>query len=344
MQRVTLGRTGLSVTELGFGALPIQRLTDEGAAAVINRCLDLGINFIDTAHAYTNSEGRVGAAIAGRRESLMLASKAMAATGDEAQAQLDLSFQRLGVDFIDLYQLHNVSTEDKWAQQTAPGGPLDVLREAQQRGRIGHIGISSHQEDIALKAVRSGFFETILFPFNFMAPEPATLVREACRDEGVAFLAMKPMGGGTLANARVAFRYLQQFPDVVPVVGIDDPPQIEEIVALYEHRLPLTDVDRQEMEQIRAELGTSFCRRCDYCQPCREGIQISVVMNAPSAIRRMPFENVIRGFGTAVEKVPDCQDCGDCESRCPYGLSIRKRMQEVYDMYTERVRAHRAGT
>ena len=334
MRTVELGRTGLRVAEVAFGGIPIQRLSHEEAVAVVQGCLDLGIDFIDTAHGYTTSEERIGAAIAGRRHGLVLATKTPAQTGDDARAHLKLSLQRLGVDYIDLLQLHGVSDEAKWQRVMAPGGPLDVLREAKRDGVIGHIGITSHKADVAVEAVRSGRFETVMFPLNFVGYEPGLEVLEACRQEGVAFIAMKPMGGGMLENATVAFQYLRQLPGAIPVVGIERVSEMAEIVALYKRPPELTGAERQEMERVRQELGQVFCRRCDYCQPCPEGIPISTVMNAPTLLKRMPPERVF-GSGwikSAVESLDRCQDCRECESRCPYELSIRQRMAEVAEI------------
>lgn len=343
VRTVELGRTGLRVSEVGFGGIPIQRLGHDDAVAVVRGCLDLGVTFLDTAHGYTTSEERIGAAIRGRRERVVLATKTPARTGAEAQAHMEESFRRLGVDHIDLFQLHNVSTEEAWQAVTAPGGSLDVLRRAQHEGRIGHIGVTCHQIDMAKKLARSGCFETIMFPFNFVAREPGEELLQVCRETGVALLAMKPMGGGMLENARVAFQFLRQYPDVLPVVGIERLSEMAEIVRVYEQPPVLTPADREEMERIRAELGSSFCRRCDYCQPCPAGIPISGLMNLPAMLKRLPAERLFgpSGQGAQVAKVADCQDCGDCESRCPYKLPIRARLQEVVAIYHAAEQAYR---
>jgi len=345
LRTVELGTTGLRVSEIGFGGIPIQRLGHDEAVAVVRRCLDLGVTFLDTAHGYTTSEERIGAAIAGRREGLVLATKTPARTGAEAQAHMEESFRRLGVDHIDLFQLHNVSSEEAWQAVMAPGGPLDVLRRAQREGRIGHIGATSHQIDTAKKLARSGYFETIMFPFNFVAHEPGEELLAVCREAGVALLAMKPMGGGMLENARLAFQFLRQFPDVLPVVGIERREEMEEIVGIYAGPAALGPGDREEMERIRSELGPSFCRRCDYCQPCRAGIPISGLMNLPALLKRLPPERIFgpTGQGQQVAMVDGCQDCGDCESRCPYKLPIRARLREVADLYRAAEQAYRNG-
>jgi predicted aldo/keto reductase-like oxidoreductase len=345
LRMVELGRTGLQVSEVGFGGIPIQRLGHDEAVALVRGCLDLGVTLLDTAHAYTTSEARIGAAIAGRREGLVLASKTPAQTGAEARAHLDESLRRLGVDYIDLYQLHNVSSEARWQQVTAPGGPLDALREAQRRGRIGHIGISSHQVDVAKRAVRSGHFVTVMFPLNFVAPEPGEELLEVCRAEGVAFLAMKPMGGGMLEDADLAFRYLRQLDGVIPVVGIERLEEMAEIVGLYALPASLSTSEREEMARLRQALGTAFCRRCEYCQPCPAGIPISLLMNLPAALKRLPAAHVYgpNGLRRSVDKVADCQDCGDCESRCPYHLPIRERLQEIVAIYEENEQAYKSS-
>ena len=345
LRTVELGTTGLRVSEVGFGGIPIQRLGHDEAVAVVRGCLDLGVTFLDTAHGYTTSEERIGAAIRGRRDSVVLATKTPARTGAEAQAHMEESFRRLGVDYIDLFQLHNVSSEEAWQAVTAPGGPLDVLRRAQREGRIGHIGATSHQIDTAKKLARSGYFETIMFPFNFVAREPGEELLAICREAGVALLAMKPLGGGMLENARLAFQFLRQYPDVLPVVGIERLSEIAEIVHVYEQPPTLGQAELEEMERVRAELGNTFCRRCDYCQPCPAGIPISGLMNLPALLKRLPPERIFgpTGQGQQVAMVDGCQDCGDCESRCPYKLPIRARLQEVVAIYRAAEQAYKSA-
>jgi len=345
VRTVEIGRTGLRVTEVGFGGIPIQRLSHQEAVAVVRACLDMGITLIDTAMGYTTSEERIGDAIRGRREGLVLASKTPANDGPGARAHLEQSLRRLGVEHIDIYQLHGVSDEARWQAVTAPGGALEELQKAQREGLIGHIGVTSHQKDVALKAVQSGQFATLMFPFNFVACEPALELLAACRERGVGFFAMKPMGGGLLERADVSFQYLRQYVDVIPVVGIERVAEMREIVDLYTQPAGLTPALQAEMERIRAELGTAFCRRCDYCQPCTAGISISTVMNVPAMVRRMPPQNVFGsdGLNATIEAVESCQDCGDCESRCPYKLPIRERMRDVLAMYREARKAYLAG-
>lgn len=329
-----LGKTEMMVTRLGFGGIPIQRLPEEEAIAVVKRCLELGINFLDTANGYTTSEDRIGKAIAGQREGLILATKSLARTREEMASHLKLSLERLGVDYIDLYQFHNVSDTTALKTILDPNGPIAVLEEARRAGVVRHIGLTSHQIDIAKEAVKSDRFETIMFPFNFIAHEPADELLPLTKEHDVGFIAMKPMGGGMFDHATIAFKYLLQFLDAIPIVGIETVPEIEEIVQVLEQPREMTADERREMERIRQELGTKFCRRCDYCQPCQAEIQVSLVMAYPSLAKRMPSEGVFSGkFAEALERAANCTECGECEERCPYHLTIRETMSEHYALY-----------
>ena len=336
MRQVRLGKTGLMVSEVGFGGIPIQRLDDDAAVAVVRRCLDLGVTFLDTAHGYGPSEARIGQAIRGRREGLILASKSPARDGATFSQHLEQSLQRLGVDYIDLYQFHNVSSQEEFEQTIAPGGPLEVAREARAAGRIGHIGVTSHSRELAIAMVESGLFETVMFPFNFITQEPLERLIPACRQHDVGFIAMKPMGGGMLENATIAFKWLRQYPDLVPIAGVEAVGEMEEIVAIMEGPAAMTAAERAEMQRLTNELGTRFCRRCDYCQPCPQGIRISTLMTMKSFLKRFPPERFFAMMDEVIAKAEGCEDCGDCESRCPYELPIRAIMHENMAQYAEK--------
>jgi aryl-alcohol dehydrogenase-like predicted oxidoreductase len=220
MRNIELGDTGLVVSEVGFGGIPIQRLSHHEAVTVVRRCLDLGVTFVDTANAYSTSEERIGEAIAGRRGDLTLATKTQARDAQGVEKHLALSLERLGVETIDLYQFHCVSEEEDYEKVLAPRGPLDIVRQAQASGAVRHVGLTSHSMEIALKAVRSGHFETVMFPFNFIAAEAAEELIPLALERGVGFIAMKPLAGGALDDATLAFKYLRQFPHILPIPGL----------------------------------------------------------------------------------------------------------------------------
>lgn len=335
MRKMRLGRTDMMITCLGFGGIPIQRLSDDEAVAVVRRCIDLGITFIDTANSYTNSEERIGNAIAGKREGLILATKTAARSRKEAENHLNLSLKRLQVDYIDLYQLHNVSSKQTMREILIRGGPLTVAEEAKKAGLVRHIGVTSHSIDIAKELVRTGLFETIMFPFNFVVSEPAIELLSLSREHDVGFIAMKPMAGGRLDNAAIAFKYLLQFPDVSLIPGIQKVSEIEEIFSIVKGPWQMTQAEKTEMGYLVRELGQTFCRRCDYCQPCIEEIPISIVMNYPAFGKRMPAKSIFGpGFIVdAMEKAMNCSSCGECEERCPYKLPIRETIAEYVGRY-----------
>jgi len=337
MEQIRLGRTEMMVTRLGFGGIPIQRAAEEEAIAIVQKCLELGINFLDTANGYTTSEERIGKAIKGNREGIHLATKSHARTREDIENHLKLSLERLGVDYIDLYQLHNVSDAKALETVLDPNGPRAVIEDAKKAGLVKHIGFTSHQIDIAKDAVKTGLFETIMFPLNFMSYEGRDELLSLCKQHDVGFIAMKPLAGGMINNATVAIKYLLQFPDIVLVPGIERVPEIEEIARVFEGPKEMTAGEKQEMERIKQELGTRFCRRCDYCQPCSAEIPISDIMSFPNLRKRLPLVRLYTGkFAESFTKAEECTDCSECEERCPYNLPIR-------DMMQEHIKLHQAG-
>jgi uncharacterized protein len=334
MRTVRLGRTNIVVPQLGFGGIPIQRLSESDAVKVVERCLDLGVVYIDTANGYSTSEERIGKAIKGRREKVVLATKTFPGNREMIEKNLKLSLARLGVDYIDVYQLHGVSTPAALEAVLSPGGALDVVKEAQKAGYIKHIGITSHQIDVAKKAIESNQFSTVMFPFNFMATEAADVLLPVCRQMDIGFISMKPLAGGMVDNATICFKYLAQFPDVVLIPGIETIAEIEEIHQIMEGPHNLSASEKKIMEEIKKELGPNFCHRCDYCQPCTAGIAISSMMTVKSFYKRLPPE---RFYGDMVAplmaKGAGCTQCGKCEERCPYHLPIRKIIAEQVAWY-----------
>jgi len=340
MEKFRLGRTGLMVSRIGLGGIPIQRVTEDKAIAVVKHCLELGINYIDTANGYTTSEERIGKAIAGSRNSVILASKSMARTNEELEAHVQSSLKRFDVDFIDLYQFHNVSDLNTLDKILSQNGLITVLERAKKEGKIKHIGITSHQIDTAKAAIQTDRFETIMFPFNFVTCEPATELLPLAREHDVGFIAMKPLSGGRLTDINLVFKYLLQFPDVLSIPGIEKITEIEEIVKVAESNLPITKNEIDRMEQIRKETGNRFCRRCDYCQPCTAGIPISGVLFMPTIMLDVPKDRWFSGrLAELVAQTESCTDCGECEEKCPYHLPIRDMMKEIANTFqTERLK------
>jgi predicted aldo/keto reductase-like oxidoreductase len=337
VKKTRLGKTGLEVSRVGFGGIPIQRLTEDEAVRVVRRCLDLGVTFIDTANAYTTSEERIGKALAGssvQREQVVIATKTGARDEATAREHLELSLNHLQTDYIDIWQFHGVSTFEAYEQILGPGGAMEAAREALRAGKIRHIGVTSHSMDVALKMVPSGHFETIQFPFNFVTREPADELLPLAREHDMGFIAMKPFAGGMLDDANLAIKWLLQFDSVVPDPGIESFAEIEEIVGIVSGPWELTPEEQQEMERVRAEVGTRFCRRCGYCEPCPESVQISLIMNIRSFWKRFPAERFSTGWiASGMETAQNCIECGECEEKCPYLLPIREMIVENAAFY-----------
>jgi len=337
MKTVRLGKTGLEVSRVGMGGIPLIRPTEAEAIRVIQRALDLGVNFIDTSRVYWSSEERIGKGIAGRRDQVILATKG---GGDRARTleHIELSLKRLNTDYIDLWQFHGVSSFEAYERVLGPGGGMEGVQQALQAGKIRHIGMSSHSLEVARKAVSSGHFETIQFPFNFVTSEPADKLVPLAREHDVGFIAMKPFAGGQLRDANLTIKYLLQFEGVVPDPGVQKVEEIEEIVDIVDGPWELTPQERQQMEDIRAELGTRFCRQCQYCMPCPQGVDIRMLMITQVMWRLWPRDTFTEWMREVVESGRNCIQCGECEDKCPYQLPIREMIVENIEFY-ERVAA-----
>lgn len=328
MEKIRLGKTDMMVTQLGFGGIPIQRLSEEDAIDIVKRCIDAGINFIDTANGYTTSEERIGKAVKGQRDKVFIATKTGARDVKGMQEHLELSLKRLQTDYIDIYQFHGVSTPEH-LKAVIDGGMYAEAEKAKKEGKIRHIAITSHSMDMAIEEVKTDLFSTLMFPFNVITSEPADELLPLCQKHDVGLLAMKPMAGGMLDNATIAFKYLRQFPGVQTLIGIEKVEEIEEGIKLFEGPAEMTAAEKTEMQAMIDELGKKFCRRCDYCQPCAQGIPISMVMTSRSFAKRMPPERFFGGMvDGAMEKAAECIQCGECETRCPYNLPIMEMLAE----------------
>ena len=329
MEKVRFGKTGLMVSKLAMGGIPIERISRIEAANLVREAISLGINFIDTAHGYSDSEEKIGDAIKGmKRDEIIIASKSPANGKKEFNEHLELSLKRLGVDYIDIYQLHGVSSAAQRNAIFAPNGAMEGLEDAIRAGKVRFRAFSSHYLPIAIELMKSGAFASVQLPFNYIDCAAADEAIPLAKKLDIGFIAMKPMGGGLLDNAGLAFRYLGQYDSIVPDPGIEKMEEIREIVKVVERNEKLSEEDRKEIERQKAELGPSWCHRCDYCQPCPQGIIISSALNIKSGFKRLTPERARIIFGPAIEKARTCLECGACVSRCPYNLEIPSLLKE----------------
>lgn len=333
MKTIDLGKTGLKVTELGCGGIPIMRVPMEEAKVILRRCFELGIRFFDTAHVYSDSEEKIGEALQPFRSQVVLATKVWAKTAAGAEHELAASFKRLRTEHIDLIQCHNLSNPEDLDRVLSPGGAYEILSKAKAEGRVREIGFSSHNPDVAIKAMQSGRFATLQFPFNFIERDPEQRVFPCARERGIGIIAMKPLGGGLLDRADLCFRYLQRHGDVVPIPGIQSTEEIEEIVGYYNIRRALDETDREEMQRIRNELGGRFCHRCEYCMPCEQGVQIPKVLLVKSQVRRFSPKQLLVVAKEAVDSAAQCIECGQCVEKCPYSLPVPDMLKENVEIF-----------
>ena len=333
MQYRILGRTGLKISNMGFGGIPIQRIDAERTRALMHKLLDAGVNYIDTARGYTVSEEYLGYALEGIRDRFVLATKSMARDKEGMQKDIDISLKNLRTDYIDLYQVHNPNAANL-DQVLAPGGALDALMEARAAGKIGHIGITLHDLNLFKRALELPWVETIMFPYNIVETQAEELIAQ-CAKKNIGFICMKPLAGGAITDATLAMRYICANPAVTVVIpGMADVAEVEQNIAAVNDESPLTEAEIAAMQKIRDELGTNFCRRCNYCQPCTAGINISGAFLFEGYYNRYGLQNWAASRYLALPKTAsDCVDCGLCEERCPYNLPIRQMLKKVAEVF-----------
>ncbi len=352
MESRVLGRTGLTVSRLGYGGIKLPGISEEEAAACVNRAIDLGVNFIDTARCYGDSEAKIGRVMAKRRDEVVLASKVIRRSREEAEEDIATSLKLLQTDVIDLYQIHDVSLREQYARATGPNGALDAVRAARDKGQVRFIGVSGHNLDILLEAIETGWFDTVQVAYNLANTGAAEKLLGRAAELNVGVINMKPLAGGNLVKpvevfddqdeyavtAEAALRFCMTQPHVTVVIpGMRSLAEVEENAATAERFSPMTDEEAQRYMDMARSLGKGFCRGCNYCQPCTADINISGILTTLGLRKRFQgdwdFHHRMKERYAAFEKnVEDCVDCGECEGRCPYQLPIREMLREAHEM------------
>jgi predicted aldo/keto reductase-like oxidoreductase len=346
MQRMILGRTGLEVYRLGFGGIPIQRVSEAEAVETVRHAVERGLDFIDTSRAYSTSERRIGLALkqagvslgrpgdvndsseaAGRR--VVLASKSHAKTADAMRAHLETSLKELQTDYIDIYKAHFVSTHADYQTVISPGGALEALLKARDEGLIGHIGLTSHNLEVLDRCLDDGLFDVIMVCFSFLEPQAREKIIPKALEKNVGVLAMKPFSGGVIEDAGPALKYALAELGVLVLAGVESPDLFDENWRVFQEGAPLTDAEQEQIAELQRSYDKVFCRRCDYCQPCSEGISIQTVLGVRALVKRLGKETLQKGpLWPAVERGRTCTECGDCMTRCPYELPIPDLIRE----------------
>lgn len=335
MEYKVLGKTGLKISKLGFGGIPIQKVDAETTRKLVESMIEKGINYIDTARGYTVSEGYLGEALEGVRDKFVLATKSMSRSKEAMAKDIEISLGNLRTDYIDLYQVHNPSMH-QLEEVMSPGGALEALMEAREAGKIGHIGLTAHSVEVFEKAIELPWVETIMFPYNIVERQAEDLIRK-CAEKNIGFIVMKPLAGGAIEDATLALRFICANPDVSVVIpGMFDVKEIEQNLASCENVSPLSETEKEAIQKVREDLGNNFCRRCNYCAPCTVGISIPNVFLFQGYLDRYGLEGWARErYATLSVKASACVECGACEPRCPYNLPIREMLKDAARKFGE---------
>ncbi|MBE6909408.1 MAG: aldo/keto reductase [Ruminococcaceae bacterium] len=331
MKRILLGSTGIEIEKNGFGALPIQRITRDEAAHLLRKAYDGGINYFDTARAYTDSEEKMGYAFVGMRDKIIIATKSGAKEAAALRKDLETSLRTLGTDYIDVYQFHNPPFCPK------PGGEDGLYDEAlkmKAEGKIRHISITNHRLAVAREAIESGLYATLQFPFSYLSGEQELGLVAGCRAKGMGFIAMKAMAGGLIRDGYAAAAFMETQDDVVPIWGVQHEWELDQFLDCVKNGAELTDERRAIIEKDRGELSGEFCRGCGYCMPCPQGIQINQCARMVLMARRAGERDwKTEYWQQEMKKVENCVRCGQCAAKCPYGLNTPELLRENYEEY-----------
>lgn len=329
MDFVKLGNTGFTVNKNGFGALPIQRISKDEAARLLRKAFDNGITYFDTARFYTDSEEKIGYAMADIREKIIIATKTGAKTVEGFWKDLETSLGLLKTDYIDLYQFHNPASCPK------PGdgsGLYEAILEAKKQGKIRHIGITNHRLNVAREAIESGLYETLQFPFSYLASEKDLELVHLCKEAGMGFVCMKAMSGGLITDSATAYAYLNQFDHVLPIWGVQREKELDEFISYQKEAPVMTDERREKIKKDKEMLSGDFCRGCGYCLPCPAGIYIPDCARMSLYLRRAPLSVYLGDeYKEKMAKVKDCLHCGQCKKKCPYGLDTPTLLEKNYE-------------
>ena len=341
IEKVRLGRTELMVTKTAFGALPVQRVSKADGVKLIRRAYEAGINYFDTANAYTDSEEKLGEALADVRQNVIISTKSMGRDKKTVLGHIEQSLRALRTDYIDLFQFHNPA---ELPDIEDPEGPFAAALEMREKGYIRHIGITNHRLHVAQAAIASGNFETLQFPFCYLTTDKELGLVEDCEKADMGYIAMKGLSGGLLNNAEACYAFMREYPNVVPIWGIQHEWELDQWLELTERDPRMTPELKAVIDADRKELAGSFCRSCGYCLPCAAGIDIPQAARMSALLRRSPYQPYMSDeWHAKMHKIEDCVHCNACKSRCPYELDTPNLLVEMLKDYDQFYAEHHSG-
>ncbi len=353
MATIRLGKTGFIIEKNGFGALPIQRVSDNEAVYLLRKAYLHSINFFDTARFYTDSEHKIGLAFCRNeegaitdpedpdfldperpvfiRDRLYIASKTGAQTADAFWKDLETSLNEMRTDHIDLYQFHNPPF---CPQLDGEDGLYMAMLDAREQGLIRHIGLTNHRLKVAHECIDSGLYETLQFPFSYLAGDQEMELVRKCKEADMGFIGMKSLAGGLITNAKAAYAFDLPLDNVVPIWGVQRESELDQFLELVENPQGMTPELEEVIRKDREELCGEFCRGCGYCMPCPAGIEINNCARMSLMIRRAPVDDQLTdAMREKMMKIEDCLHCGQCKAKCPYGLDTPELLQRNLEDY-----------
>lgn len=328
MRRRRLGRTDLMVSEIGFGGIPIKRVSMDEGIKVIKKALELGINFFDTSRTYGDSEEKIGKAVEGLRDEVILATGTSRRRKKEVEKDLETSLKMLGVSRVDIYHISSVNDEETWQRVKRPGGALEAVEEAQEEGIVDFTCVTGHRPEFLAEVIRSGCFDTVMVPFNFIRDEAADVLIPLADDLDVGVIAIKPLGGGTFTNVAEALKYVLSFRISTTIPGMMSVEEVVEDAHVGISPMIFTDEEKRSLKDMARKLDRSYCRNCGYCLPCPVGINVSTLIRADNWIRRFGHEYWFERFQSSLDRMEECTGCRQCEENCPYELPVLDLLAE----------------
>ncbi len=333
MKKNRIGNTDVKATHLSFGGIKLHKDMPDKAENIVNKSLDLGINYIDTARCYGDSEVLIGAVMKNRRSECYLSSKSIRRSKAESAEDVEISLKNLNTDMIDIYFCHDISREETYEQIMSDSGSLAALKEAQKAGKIRYTAISTHRADIAVRAMKTGEFDVIMLPINLFDQEFITDVVPIARQEGVGIVGMKPLAGGAFKHPQIALRYSLAQDIDAQLVGISSIAELDEDFQIADTFQPLSEKEIRGIKDEAKELGKDFCRQCGYCIPCTVGIDIPKIFLYERYAKRFWLDDFAKEQYALLEvKADECVECGKCEERCPYELAIMEKLVAAHEL------------
>lgn len=331
MKTITLGSTGITTIQNAFGALPIQRDDMDTSVRILRKAYEGGITFFDTARAYSDSEEKIGRALSDVRKNIFIATKTMARNTEEMKSQLDTSLKLLQTDYIDIYQFH---CADRCIAPGDGSGMYELMEDFKRQGMIRHIGITAHKLGVAEEVIDSGLYETLQFPFSYLSGEKELALADKCREHNMGFIAMKALAGGMITDSRMAYAFIGQYDNVLPIWGIQREEELDEWLSYISNAPVMTPEIREAIENDRKNLSGNFCRGCGYCMPCPMNIQINNCARMSLLLRRSPSKNWLsETWQSNMKQIEKCINCGKCMSKCPYELNTPELLRTNYEDY-----------